>query len=150
MFSSYPANWSNYNPFQWHGCSTKHIKHFCCWSQSVCKWIIQYSEVVNGIIRGEQTFKLSVYHSRWEDAGLVFVNALLIPLELSHSFTPMSGREALNPLVCILENQYRTIKDACEKLSLAASVQIFKLHIFLHTRNVCLYSPIMELCKRLT
>lgn len=101
-----------------------HTEHFCCWSQSVCKWIIQYSEVVNGIIRGEQTLKLSVYHSRWEDAGLVFVNALLIPLELSHPFTPGSGREALNPLVCILKNQYTTIKETCKKLSLAASVQI--------------------------
>lgn len=101
-----------------------HTEHFCCWSQSVCKWIIQYSEVVNGIIRGEQTLKLSVYHSRWEDAGLVFVNALLIPLELSHPFTPGSGREALNPLVCILKNQYTTIKETRKKLSLAASVQI--------------------------
>lgn len=47
-----------------------HTKPSCCWSQSdVCKWIIQYIEVVNGIIRGEQTFKLSAYQARWEDTS---------------------------------------------------------------------------------
>lgn len=85
------------------------LKPLGCWSQSdVCKWIIQYSEVVNGIIRGEQTFKLSVYQARWEDTGFVFVNALLIPLELSHPFTQGSGRGALNLPVCMIKNQHKT------------------------------------------
>ena len=109
-----------------------HTKPSCCWSQSdVCKWIIQYIEVVNGIIRGEQTFKLSAYQARWEDTSSCVCKCITYTTWIVTSVYPRDSGRALNLLVCIFMNGIRTIKRTCgfcpNILSPSSTLQISSL-----------------------